>query len=151
MEPKSVGQRLPQSVGHLAKLLRLTVSPFCRLQVHLPLPLSCARLPGLLRAPRPGLGSRTGKGHERGELGVGVGGVWAGRGPGARQPSLRGGTRRRTQRTSQLPISRHQGVHFCLWVCQELTPRKHHGPQAIGREVAPWHATRALLTPRFRP
>lgn len=67
-------------MGHFAELLRLTASPFCRLQVHLPLPLSCARLPGLLRAPRPGLGPRIGKGHERGELGVR--GVWAGRGPG---------------------------------------------------------------------
>lgn len=56
-------------MGHFAEPLRLTASPFCRLQVHLPLPLSCARLPGLLRAPRPGLGPRIGKGHECGELG----------------------------------------------------------------------------------
>lgn len=35
--------------------------------------MSCARLPGLLRAPRPGLGPCTGAGHERGERGVGGG------------------------------------------------------------------------------
>lgn len=60
-------------MGHFAELPRLTASPFCRLQVHLPLPLSRARLPGLLRAPRPGLGLCTRAGHERGERGVGGG------------------------------------------------------------------------------
>lgn len=71
--PKTCRQRLPQSGGHFAELPRLTASPFCRLQVHLPLPLPCARLLGLLRAPRPGLGLCTRAGHERGERGVGGG------------------------------------------------------------------------------
>lgn len=52
-------------------LLRLTARPLCRLQVHMPLPLPRACLPGLLRAPGPGLGTCAGAGHERGERGAG--------------------------------------------------------------------------------
>lgn len=51
--------------------LCLTASPLCRLQVHLPLPLPRARLPRLLRTPRPGLGTGAGAGHECGERGTG--------------------------------------------------------------------------------
>lgn len=40
------------------------------MQVHMPLPLPRACLPGLLWAPGPGLGTCAGAGHERGERGA---------------------------------------------------------------------------------
>lgn len=60
----------PGRISELA-LLRLTARLLCRLQVHLPLPLPRACLPGLLRASGPGLGTGAGAGHERGECGAG--------------------------------------------------------------------------------
>lgn len=66
------GDSLP-SPGRFSELelglLRLTVRPLCRLQVHLPLPMPRARPPGLLRAPGPGMGTGAGAGHKRGEPG----------------------------------------------------------------------------------
>lgn len=71
--PKICRAEAPSVSGSLCRTSHLTASPFRRLQVHLPLSLSRARLPRLLRAPRPGLGLCTRAGHERGERGVGKG------------------------------------------------------------------------------
>lgn len=149
VQPQSVGQRLPRSAGHFAGLLRLTASPLCRLQVHLPLPLPCARLPGLLRAPRPGLGPRTGKGHERGEHGVG--GVWAGRGPGTRPPSAEGLVRE--PHTANIPVidlpaSERLLLPVGLSGADSTQKPRPTNPRPRRRALA---RCSALFTPHFRP
>lgn len=136
-------------MGHSAELPHLTASPFHRLQVHLPLPLSRARLPGLLWAPRSGLGLCTRAGHERGERGV--------RGGRAGRKSQ---ARRRcaglipTPCTTNTPSYRFPGIRDASFACgfvRALTPRQTYSTQTTGREGAPRLGARAPLTPRFRP
>ena len=120
-------------MGHFAELPRLTASPFCRLQVHLPLPLSRARLLGLLRAPRPGLALATRAVYERGERGVGGG-----------RAGREAETRRRC--AGLIPTPCIMNTPVINFPASEMLVSL-----GLSGEGAPWLGARAPLTPRFRP